>query len=136
MRSRHRARQLLNAVNLTTPLGLLVGAAGRATFEPGPDGLVLGAGYRLPLPAATAFTVGNVVIGVRDHRLSQGDRLLRHEARHATQYAVFGLPFLPLYGLAALWSRARTGTWYAANVFERWAGLADGGYPTDTRSAE
>lgn len=136
MQGRYRARQVLNAVNLTTALGLLVGAIGRATFQPGPDGLRLGTGYRLPFPIATAFTVGNVVIGVRDRRLQQGDRLLRHEARHATQYAVFGLLFLPLYGLAALWSRARAGDWATRNVFEQWAGLADGGYPDGRRDTE
>jgi|SRR5690606_16782191 len=135
MKRRYRARQILNAVNLTTPLGLVVGTIGRAHFISGPDGLTVGSGYRLPFPVASAFTVGNAVIATGDRRLAPGDRLLRHEARHATQYAVFGLLFLPLYGAAALWSRARSGNWASANAFEIWAGLGDGGYPEATPRA-
>ena len=55
--------------------------------------------------------------------------LLGHEERHSTQYAwCLGLPFLPLYFLAAGWS-LRTGNPGIANVFERHAGLQAGGYP-------
>jgi hypothetical protein len=39
-----------------------------------------------------------------------------------------GLVMLPLYGGAALLSWALTGDFGARNVFERRAGLADGGY--------
>ena len=56
--------------------------------------------------------------------------LLGHEERHSTQYAwCLGLPFLPLYFLAAGWSLWRTGNPGSANVFERHAGLEAGGYP-------
>ena len=55
--------------------------------------------------------------------------LLAHEARHATQYACCaGLPMLPLYFLAAGVSWGLTGDFGARNIFERRAGLADGGY--------
>ncbi|MQA77905.1 MAG: hypothetical protein GEV10_05395 [Streptosporangiales bacterium] len=127
MRTRHRVRQVLNAVNLTTPLGLAVGRVGGARFARGPDGLVVGSGYRLGFPVARAFTLGNAVVARTP--LPGDSRLMVHEARHATQYAFLGLLLLPAYGVAALWSKARTGDWASANVFERQAGLADGGYP-------
>lgn len=122
---------MLNAVNLTTPLGLAVGRVGGARFARGPDGLLVGSGYRLGFPIARAFTLGNAVVARAP--LSGDSRLLTHEARHATQYAYLGLLLLPAYGVAALWSRARTGDWASANVFERRAGLADGGYPDRRR---
>lgn len=117
-------------VNLSTPLGLLVAAAGRATLSAGPDGLILARGYRLGLPAAPAFTVGNVVLlRIDDQALARRPRLLAHEARHATQYAwCVGPAMLPLYGLAAAWSWLRCGDASSYNVFECRAGLADGGY--------
>lgn len=123
-----RARQVLNAVNLSTVVGLAVGRAGGARFAAGPDGLLLGRGYRLGFPRARAFTVGNAVIGAGPEPLASGSRLLRHEARHATQYAVLGLLVPPLYALAAGWSWLLTGDWWSQNPFERLAGLADGGY--------
>ena len=55
--------------------------------------------------------------------------LFRHEARHATQYACCGgVVMVPLYLAAAAVSWALTGDFGARNVFERPAGLADGGY--------
>ncbi len=117
-------------VNLSTPLGFLVAAAGRATLSRGPDGLFLARGYRLPVPAAPAFTIGNVVLlRIDDAALARRPRLLAHEGRHATQYAwCVGPVMLPLYGLAAAWSWLRCGDPATRNVFERLAGLADGGY--------
>ena len=60
--------------------------------------------------------------------------LLRHEERHSSQYACLGVPFLPLYFVAAGWSLLRTGNPGSANLFERHAGLQAGGYP-DPKSA-
>jgi hypothetical protein len=128
MASGTRVRQVLNAVNLSTAVGLAVGRAGGARFAPGPDGLRIGRGYRLGFPRARAFTVGNAVIGAGAEPIDGGSRLLRHEARHATQYAVLGLLVPPLYALAAGWSWLLTGDWWSQNPFERLAGLADGGY--------
>jgi hypothetical protein len=45
-----------------------------------------------------------------------------------------GLVMLPLYGGAALLSWALTGDFGARNVFERRAGLADGGYSAIRRT--
>jgi len=99
--------------------------------------MVLAAGYRWRLPAARAFTVGDVVLyrGPAADLLSR-PALLGHEERHCSQYAwCLGLPFIPLYLAAAGWSVLRSGNPGTANIFERRAGLAAGGYPVPARSA-
>ena len=126
---RPRLRRLLNLVTLATPVGLLVARLGGArVVRRTHDGLILAASYRLPVPPAAAFTVGDVVV-VRRAELLDRPRLMAHEARHAEQYArTGGLLMIPLYLLAAAWSWLRTGDWASRNVFEVRAGLADGGY--------
>ncbi|HEX6936898.1 MAG TPA: hypothetical protein VF227_10295 [Actinomycetes bacterium] len=130
MRATLRLRQVANVVNLSTPLGVLVALLGRARLARGPDGLVLARGYRLRVPPAPAFTLGNVVLlRLDDGALARRPRLLAHESRHATQYAwCVGPVMLPLYGLAAGWSWLRCRDVATYNVFERHAGLGDGGY--------
>lgn len=124
-------RVIGNWLNLTTPLGLGMARIGRAEIFPGPRGLVLAERYRLPFPVAGAFTVGDVVItgstfAVLQRRLP---RLLEHEERHSWQYLwCLGLPYFLPYTLAMCWSVLRTGDRAARNVFERHAGLRDGGY--------
>ncbi|WP_084957394.1 hypothetical protein [Thermoactinospora rubra] len=126
MKRRYRIRRVLNLVNLSTPLGLLIAAVGRARLAPGPDGLILAYGYRYRFPIAGAFTVGNVVV-TRHSQLSE--RLIVHEGRHATQWAFcVGLPMLPLYVLAMAVSMAICGDQASYNPFERLANLDDGGY--------
>ena len=133
MNARHRVRALANALNLSTPLGLVVAALGGATVARGPDGLLLATGYRLPVPPAPAFTLGNVVMARDPGIFERRPALLIHEARHATQYACCaGLPMVVLYVLAAGWSWVRCGDPASYNVFERRAGLLDGGYRTAT----
>jgi hypothetical protein len=136
MRAGPRIRQVLNVVNLSTPLGLLVAAAGRARVERGPAGLLLARGYRLRVPPAPAFTVGNVVLlRLTGDELAARPQLLAHEARHATQYAVcLGPVMLPLYLLASGWSWLRYRDFAWRNVFERLAGLEDGGYAPPRRA--
>lgn len=121
---------MVNAANGSTAAGLLVAALGRARLAPAGDGLVIGVGYRLPVPDAPAFCLGNVIITRLDAgALAGAQRLITHEARHATQYAwCAGLVMVPLYFLAAGMSWVLTGDFGTANVFERLAGLADGGY--------
>ena len=130
MRAGLRVRQVVNWVNLSTPLGLLAAAVGRARVSRGHDGLILARGYRLRVPSAPAFTLGNVILlRIDDDALARRPRLLVHEARHATQYAwCVGPVMLPFYGLAAAWSWLRCRNPATYNVFERLAGLADGGY--------
>jgi hypothetical protein len=126
----HRLRAVANAINLSTLLGLIIGVVGRARLGWGPDGLVLGYGYRIPLPPAPAFTLGNVVLfRAAPEILERRPSLLVHESRHATQYACcLGPVMLVLYAFAAGWSWMRTGDPASRNVFERRAGLLDGGY--------
>ncbi|MEW1982147.1 hypothetical protein AB0333_14645 [Citricoccus sp. NPDC079358] len=122
-----RLRQLCNAANLTTPLGLVLALASGCRIQRGPEGLILAFGYRWAFPDGGAFTVGNLVL-FRPHTAPTA-RLLEHEGRHATQYAwCLGLPFLVLYFTAAGWSVLRTGDPASRNLFERHAGLAAGGY--------
>lgn len=121
---------MLNTLNLSTALGLALAAGARTALRRGPSGLFIAERYGLRLPAAAAFTVGNVVFT----RASACDlvsrrELLAHEARHATQYAAcLGLPFLVLYAVSALFSWALRGEPASLNLFERLAGLEDGGY--------
>jgi len=92
------------------------------------DRLFVGTGYRLPVPPAPAFCLGNVIV-TRLDGLDSSSALFRHEARHATQYACCGgVVMVPLYLIAAAVSWALTGDTGCRNVFERRAGLADGGY--------
>jgi len=106
-----RVRQLVNLLNLSTPLGALVAVLGGARLRPGPDGLILAEGYRARFPGAgaRAVTIGNVVL-LRMHVRTATARpgLLAHESRHASQYALWlGLfGFLPAYLLASAWSTA------------------------------
>ncbi|HET7734762.1 MAG TPA: hypothetical protein VFK52_02200 [Nocardioidaceae bacterium] len=128
-------RLLLNLVNGSTLLGLLVGLLGRGHFQRGPRGLVLCTSYRLGFPRAGAFTLGNVILSRHEAGVLVGrQRLLVHEERHSTQYAAcLGLPLLLLYLLAAGWSWLRGGDFSTHNPFERIAGLEDGGYPLVSR---
>ncbi|MGH3664166.1 MAG: hypothetical protein ACRDTQ_20220, partial [Micromonosporaceae bacterium] len=126
-----RTRAVLNWVNLSTVAGLLLAKVGGAHLRRGPYGLLVADGYQLSAPKQPCFTIGNLVIC---HRTAEWlldperTRLLRHEAKHASQYAVLGLLFFPLYGLASLWSWLLTGGYGSHNWFERHADLADGGY--------
>ncbi len=128
MRARYRLRLAVNACNGSTLAGVGVALLGRARLARAHDGLMIAAGYRLPVPPAPAFCVGNVIV-TRLDALPAGSALVRHEARHATQFAwCGGVVMIPLYLAAAGWSWAITGDSGSRTVFERRAGLADGGY--------
>ena len=123
-----RVRELVNLVNGSTLAGLGVAALGGAAIARSVDGLFTGTGYRLPVPPAPTFCLGNVIV-TREHSVDPGSSLFRHEARHATQFAwCGGVVMIPLYLAAAGVSWVLTGDFGARNVFERCAGLADGGY--------
>jgi hypothetical protein len=128
--ARHRARQLANLANGTTLVGLALARAAGTAHSKGPRGLIIASGYAWRVPFAGAFVLGNVVIcRMRAEQLLANPALLGHEEKHCSQYAwCLGLPFLPLYFLAAGWSQLRTGNPASANFFERRAGLAAGGY--------
>jgi hypothetical protein len=132
-------RRVLNAVNLSTVAGLALARAHGVRPRRGPHGLLVAVDYPRAFPALRnpAVTVGDVVLlRMTAEKLASRPRLLDHEARHADQWAVLVGPvfFLPLYGLASLWSWLRTGHPGWANIFEVLAGLEDGGYrPTRGR---
>jgi len=130
MRGAYRARLAANLLNGSTLAGLLVARAGRARLTRAADGLVVAVGYRLPVPPAPAFCLGNVIVTRLDAEAAgRAGALLAHEARHATQFACCGgVVMLPLYFLAAGVSWLLTGDFGSRNVFERRAGLAAGGY--------
>lgn len=124
-------RRVANWVNGSTLTGLAIASAGGAEIRRGPWGLRLASGYRWPFPVAGAFTVGDVVISRYDLTAVARRRpgLLKHEEVHSRQWmACLGLPFLPLYLVSMAWSWLRTGDRAAHCVFERHAGLAEGGY--------
>lgn len=124
-----RTRDAINVVNLATPVALLLARVAGTPVTPGPDGLLIAAGYRWPQPAAGAFTVGNVIFtrGSAEELLAR-PLLLAHESRHASQWAVTGPLFLPMYGAASAWSWLRHGDYASGNLFEQAAGLRSGGY--------
>lgn len=127
-----RVRNVLNWVNLSTPLGLLIARAGGARVRRGPERCFLADRYRWSFPVASAFTVGDVIISQHDLDLLAARRpaLVRHELVHSRQWAYcWGLPFLPLYLASMGWSWLRTGDRAARSFFERQAGLEIGGYP-------
>jgi hypothetical protein len=130
MRGAHRVRLAVNVANGSTLAGVLVALVGRARLTRAGDGLLIGEGYRLPVPPAPAFCVGNVVVTRLERgALERDSPLFAHEARHATQFACCaGVLMVPVYLLAAGLSWLLTGSFGARNVFERRAGLAEGGY--------
>jgi len=135
-------RAWINLANGSTLAGLGVAALGGARVARSGDRLFVGTGYRLPLPPAPAFCLGNVIV-TRLEGLDPSSALFRHEARHATQFAwCGGVVMVPLYLAAAAVSWALTGDTGCRNVFERRAGLTDGGYtdkplrPTMRRALE
>ncbi|EMY35962.1 hypothetical protein D477_001549 [Arthrobacter crystallopoietes BAB-32] len=141
MTAAERLRRLLNWINLSSLLGIGTARLARCTLRNGPRGLIIADGYSWPLPKAAAFTLGNVVLFRSSAaHLANNPALLRHEARHSSQYAAcLGLPFLPLYFAAAGWSLLRTGDPASRNPFERHAGLHEGGYterPLRSRTAK
>jgi len=128
-------RTVLTAVNGTTGAGLLLALATGAKIKRGRNGVFVAEGYRRRVPPATCFTVGSVILTRRDADwLLHADRgdLFHHESRHAGQYAVLGPLFWPAYWLACGYSYARARDYGTRNAFERHAGLAAGGYLTDS----
>ncbi|MGJ9421366.1 hypothetical protein [Aeromicrobium sp. CF3.5] len=125
-----RARTVINWINLSTPLGLLIAWLGGATVVRRGRGTWLAGDYRYRFPVAGAFTIGSVIVSRHDAAwLRARPALLRHEDRHCTQYALLlGPVMLPLYVLAVAVSYLLAGDPATRNPFERWAGLADGGY--------
>jgi hypothetical protein len=131
MDRRQRIRAAVNWINLMTPLGLAVTKAGRGTISRGPGGVYVGSGYRLPVPVAGAFTIGNVISTKHgpEYLLGPGrEAIFEHELRHSVQSAILGPLFLPAYFAAAGYSWLVSADWGGRNLFEQWAGLESGNY--------
>ena len=62
MRGAYRVRLAANLLNGSTAAGILVAVAGRARLAQARDGLVVALRYRLPVPPAPAFCLGNVIV--------------------------------------------------------------------------
>src|SRR5438552_16454659 len=125
-------RAWINLANGSTLAGLGVAILGGARVARSSDRQFVGTGYRLPVPPAPAFCLGNVIV-TRLDGLDPSSALFRHEERHATQYACCGgAVMVPLYLAAAAVSWALTGDTGCRNGFERRAGLTDGGYTDKT----
>ncbi|GAA0482754.1 hypothetical protein Ade02nite_66190 [Paractinoplanes deccanensis] len=136
MARRHVARSIVTAVNGTTAVGLLVAKLGGAKLRRGRNGVLIAEGYRLPVPPATCFTVGSVIMTRRTAEWLLSDEkaaLFGHESNHATQYAVLGPLFWPAYWLACGYSYAVARHYGTRNIFERMAGLESGGYRRHVR---
>lgn len=124
-------RDIANVVNLSTPLGMALGALTRGRFRRR-GALVVVDRARVPLLRAGAVTIGSVVI-IPTRTMEEAEAripaLMAHEDEHAWQWAYcLGLPFVPLYMAAMGWSMIRSGDRATANHFEVQAGLAAGGY--------
>jgi hypothetical protein len=126
-------RRIVNVVNLSTPLGLLLALMSASTFSRGPHGVIVARGRPLPFvaPRAMAVTVGDVVLlRASDEGVRRYPHLFDHEARHSAQYACWlgPLGFLPAYLICSAWSWWRTRNFSLSNPFEMRAGLVEGGY--------
>jgi hypothetical protein len=129
-------RHWANWINGSTALGLAVARLGSAQISPGPNHLYLAQHCRLHLPGASAFTIGDVLITATTFEQLSATlpKVVDHEARHSTQYAVLGVAFWPTYLAGLVISWLRTGERGAGHPLERWAGLADGGYRVPSQS--
>ncbi len=127
-------RRIANIINLSTPAGWAMARLRGIPLRRGPHGLLVAYEYprMFPAPRNSAITIGDVVLVRASEAVLAAKRpkLLDHEARHAAQWACCLGPvlFVPLYGIASLWSLLRTGHPALANIFEVLADLVDGGY--------
>src|SRR6187455_868777 len=116
---RHRVRQVVNVINLSTLIGLLVATVGRAKLAAGPRHTVLATDLRLPIKAS-ALTIGDIVMTRKPREVMlERHALLRHGMRHTVQYAwCLGVVMLVLYAFEAAWSWLLTPDPASRNVFE------------------
>src|ERR1700745_748358 len=115
-------RAWINLANGWTLAGRGVAALGGARVARSADRLFVGTGYRLPVPPAPAFCLGNVIV-TRLDGLDPPSAVDRRGARHPPQYACGGGRVggpLSRGGAAVSW--LLTGDTGCRNVFERRAG--------------
>ncbi len=74
------------------------------------------------------LTIGNTFLTERERGEIPG-AVLQHERKHSDQWALLGPVIFPVaYGIDALLARRNGVVDPCHQIFERWAGLADGGY--------
>jgi hypothetical protein len=134
----NRKRHILNNLNLSTFLGLLISKIiGGTTIQL--DNLIyINYGRKGKYKKAWAITIGDVVLAKQDRNCKEcksgtphdlADRILRHELKHSEQFAKFGgIIFLALYLFASIKSFIIYRNIWQGNIYEIQAGLEDGGY--------
>ncbi len=125
-----KVRTVVNWLNFSTALGLLIAKVGGAKIHRRGRGTWIAADYRFRFPVASAFAVGSVIVSQHSvDYLQARPVLMQHEDRHCTQYAFcIGPLMLPLYLISAGVSWVLCGDHASYNPFERLANLSDGGY--------
>ena len=134
----NRKRHILNNINLSTFLGLLISKIiGGKTVKLN-NGMYMNYGRKGKYSKSWAITIGDVILTKQDknckfcklgklHELSTAT--LRHELKHSEQFAKFGgVIFLALYLLESIKSFIIYRNYWQGNIFEIQAGLKDGGY--------
>ena len=128
---------VMTALVVVDPLTLLLSlgyaavaraSGGHITWDSA-HGMVVCSGASPRLHGGGGTTVGCVYVTSSPDVSTQ---IRCHESRHRDQWAIAGPLFALLYGAEIL----RTKTDFTRNVWERWAGLEDGGYlPATTEPA-
>jgi hypothetical protein len=130
-------RRILNKINLSTYLGLLIAKIFGGQTVKLDNGLYMNYGRKGKYQKADVVTVGDVFLVKFDKDCIHcqqrnlyilSDNLLRHETKHSEQYAILGLFFIPLYILASIKSYIIYRNFWQGNIFEIRAGLEDGNY--------
>ena len=121
----NRKRHVLNNLNLSTFLGLLISKIIGGTTIQLDNLMYINYGRKGKYQKAGAITIGDVILAKK--RLSNS--VIKHEVIHAEQFAKFGgLVFLALYLFASIKSFIIYKNVWQGNIYEIQAGLEDGEY--------
>jgi hypothetical protein len=121
----NRKRHVLNNLNLSTFLGLLISKIIGGTTIQLDNLMYINYGRKGKYQKAGAITIGDVILAKK--RLSNS--VIKHEEVHAQQFAKFGgLVFLALYLFASIKSFIIYKNVWQGNRYEIQAGLEDGEY--------
>lgn len=121
----NRKRHILNNLNLSTFLGLLISKIIGGTTIQLDNLMYINYGRKGKYQKAGAITIGDVILAKK--RLSNS--VIKHEVIHAEQFAKYwGIPFLALYSLSSIKSFIIYRNVWQGNRFEIQAGLEDGEY--------
>jgi hypothetical protein len=121
----NRKRHVLNNLNLSTFLGLLISKIIGGTTIQLDNLMYINYGRKGKYQKAGAITIGDVILAKK--RLSNS--VIKHEVIHAQQFAKFGgLVFLVLYLFASIKSFIIYKNVWQGNRYEIQAGLEDGEY--------